>query len=153
MPIALIAAILSVLVLNLLARISPVLGVLSIGLVGTAVVMAYARKRHIYPTTSTGLKIGLVAGFFAFLVHGTLALIQFASNPELLAQEIRKAMEASGGANAQARQLMERMLTPEGLIVIIILSLIVMLILFAGLGSIGGAVGASLSRKPSRPVD
>jgi hypothetical protein len=151
-PVALLAGIISVAVVNLIAVLSQVLGVLSIALVGAVAVLYYARKRQLSVSTSTGLKIGLVAGFFAFLAHGTLALIQFTSNRELLIQEIRKAMDqTAGAANPQARQLLERMLTPEGIIYFIILSMLVMMVLFVGLGSIGGALAASMTRRQKMP--
>jgi hypothetical protein len=147
-PVALMAGIASVIVVNLIAILSPPLGVLSIALVGAVAVLFYARKRHMPISTGTGVKIGMVAGFFAFLAHGTLALIQFTSNRELLVNEIRKAIDqASGAANPQARQLMERLLTPEGLVVFLVLSMLIMLVLFAGLGATGGAIAASFTRR------
>ncbi len=148
-PVALLAGIISVAVVNLIAVLSQVLGVLSIALVGVVAVLYYARKRQLALSTSTGLRIGLVAGFFAFLAHGTLALIQFTSNREMLIQEIRKAMDqtSAGAANPQARQLLERMLTPDGILYFIILSMLVMMVLFVGLGSIGGALAASITRR------
>jgi hypothetical protein len=148
-PVALMAGIASVIVVNLIAILSPPLGVLSIALVGAVAVLFYSRKRQTPLSTGTGVKIGIVAGFFAFLAHGTLALVQFTSNRELLVQEIRKAIDqaSAGTANPQARQFLERLLTPEGLVVFLILSMLIMLVLFAGLGATGGAIAASFTRR------
>jgi hypothetical protein len=149
-PAAALAGIASVVVVNVIALVSPLLAVLSVALVGVVAALFYSRKRELALSTTTGLKIGMVAGFFAFLAHGTLALIQFVSNPQLLAQELRKAMEQTTVANAQTRQMMERMLSPEGIVVFVVLIFIVMLVLFMGLGSIGGVIAASLSRRRQR---
>jgi hypothetical protein len=149
-PAAALAGIASVLVVNLIALLSPLLAVLSVALVGVVAALFYARKRQMALSTGTGLKIGMVAGFFAFLAHGTLALVQFVTNPQLLVQELRKAMDQTTVANPQTRQMMERMLSPEGIVVFMVLIFFVMLVLFMGLGSVGGVIAASFTRRRQR---
>jgi hypothetical protein len=141
-------ALFSVLFMSLAARISMGLGFLSMALIGALTVWLYARSSPVPMSGTMGLKIGIVAGFFAFIAHGGLALTVFVINPEVVMKDVRTAMQQSpAAANPEARQMIERLLSsPEGPTAIMIMALLMLFLLLVGMSALGGSITGAVWR-------
>lgn len=107
---------------------------------------------HAEIRTSTGLKMGALAGFFGFLMYGILASLTMLS-AQTRAQfraDMTKALQDASTKSADPRAadmirpFIDQLNTPGGLITMFALMLVFLLIFFVLLSGIGGAIGASL---------
>ena len=148
LPKAVGVALFSVVFVNLAAQISVGLSLLSMALIGALAVFLYTRSSAVPLTGTMGLKLGLVAGFFAWIAHGGLALTVFLLDPAAVMQRIREALQHSpAAADPQTRQMVERMLsTPEGPTAFMILGLIMLFVVLIGMSAAGGAITAAVAR-------
>jgi hypothetical protein len=148
LPKAVGVALFSVVFVNLAAQISVGLSLLSMALIGALAVFLYTRSSAVPLTGTMGLKLGLVAGFFAWIAHGGLAMTVFLLDPAAVMQRIREALQQSpAAADPQTRQMVERMLsTPEGPTAFMILGLIMLFVVLIGMSAAGGAITAAVSR-------
>jgi hypothetical protein len=148
LPKAVAIALFSVLFMNLAARISIALGFLSMALIGALVVLLYARSKTAPMTVMTGLKIGIVAGFIAWIAHGGLALTVFLMRRDLILQDIRTALDrSSAAATPESRQILERLLSsPEGPATLMVMALIMLFLMLVGMSAAGGAITAAAMR-------
>jgi len=149
---ALSAAVISGLVLAL-AWSLPVLGAFLWMLAAGVLSVALYRRR--YPegefTSGMGAKVGALAGLFGFILFSlfsAMAMLLFRQGGRLR-QIMFQAMEQSAARNPDPRvhEMLQRLMSPEGMAVMIALGMGMFLVGFVLCCSLGGAIGASLFRK------
>lgn len=125
---------------------------LAFPLAGFLSVLFYRRRTWgVELSPSAGLRLGLLTGVLGFAMFTLLAALDFAVSPA--GGEIRQTMidavhrQQARTPDPQARQMLDYFLTPNGLAVMIIASLIIMGIGFVLLAGLGGAFSASLLRR------
>jgi hypothetical protein len=119
---------------------------------GMLAVLIYRRRQHLGAmTTGAGARLGARAGVMGFVIFGLLSLVQMLAmrgSGQLraaLEQALKTSAERSG--NPEAQQMVQQFLTPEGMRTLIVLGIVLMLVLFVAVSSLGGAIAAALSRK------
>jgi hypothetical protein len=130
----------------------PVLGffIVSIPLCGVLAVYLYHRGRASSVSIGAGIRMGMVAGVFAFLLlmllgAGQAAFTHFAEHRSVMAEmqtELQKAVNSN--PNPQAREMGQAFLTPDGVKILISFGVVLTFGMFLVLCGIGGAVGAAL---------
>ena len=119
---------------------------------GMLAVVVYRRRQHLsHITAGIGARVGAMAGLMGFVILGLLSLVQMLAlrGTGQLQSAVQQALKTSAArsGNPEAQQLMQQFLTPEGMRTLIILGIILMLVLFVALSSLGGAFAAALSGK------
>ncbi len=107
---------------------------------------------HAEVRTSTGLKMGALAGFFGFLMYGIVASLTMlsAQTRSQFRVDMAKALQDAAVKSADPRAadmirpFIDQLNTPSGLAMMFALMLVFLLIFFVILSGIGGTVGASL---------
>ncbi len=107
---------------------------------------------HAEVRTSSGLKMGALAGFFGFLMYGIVASLTMlsAQTRTQFRLDMAKALQDAAAKSADPRAadmirpFIDQLNTPAGLATMFALMLVFLLIFFVLLSGIGGAVGASL---------
>lgn len=136
-----------------LAWLIPFLGFLLWPLAaGVLAVLLYARRRPLREMASgMGARIGVIAGLLGFGLMAllmSLELLAFRGTDklrQLLLQTMQQAM--ANNPDPAAQQAMQKMMTPEGIAVVVTFAMVLFFAMFLGLGALGGAMGASLLRK------
>jgi hypothetical protein len=103
-------------------------------------------------TPGMGMKLGALAGVFAFVINAfvtTLSFVVFRSNNDFrraLQEQMQKQMASSPDPKAQEimRQMFDWMNTPQGMATLMVLILVVMAVVFVLFTAAGGAIGASM---------
>lgn len=119
---------------------------------GILTVFIYRRRQRLgHITAKIGARLGAMAGLMGFVIFALLSLVQMLAlrgtgQLQAALQEALKTSAAHSG-NPEAQQLMQQFLTPEGMRTLIILGIILMLVLFVVLSSLGGAFAAAVSGK------
>jgi hypothetical protein len=106
-------------------------------------------------TPGMGMKLGALAGVFAFLIHAVVTTVSFvafhSSNTfrRALQEQVEKQLANSPDPKAQEimRQMFDWISTPQGMATFMVLILIVSAIMFVVFTAAGGALGASMSGK------
>jgi hypothetical protein len=118
-------------------------------------VQLYCRKRPQHRISAgVGAGMGLLTGFFGFLMFSLVALpyslwtMAYRPDPALI-QQLHAQLDAAMRSNPspQGQQIAQYLLSPSGLIVIVIAGFVFLLILTLILSAIGGAIGAGLSSR------
>ena len=133
--------------------------VLWMPLCGALAVYLYGRGRPASAlSTGAGVRMGATAGLMAFTVLLVLMAAAFATehfvlhhSGELVAQmrgQVQQAINAS--SDPQVRQFTDALLSPNGLALILVLSVIFLFAMFLLLCGLGGAVGAMLIGRPNK---
>jgi hypothetical protein len=126
---------------------------------GWLAVTLYRRRSSLLLLTSTiGGKVGALAGLlgFAFFAVFTSAYLAIATVVLHKGEEIRATLRsvldqaASTNHDVRAQELSQWIQTPEGLALIVALSMLLFLVAFLLLSTAGGIFGASLSRRKLR---
>lgn len=119
---------------------------------GALAVLFYSRRQpgaELSP--GAGARVGAVAGLFAFALFAVLMGVQLAlsSGNGKLRDSMMQVMQQSAANNPspEAQQMIQKLMTPEGIAVMLVIVFIVFLVMFVGLSSIGGALGARLLKK------
>lgn len=107
---------------------------------------------HAEVRTSTGLKMGALAGLFGFLLYGimfSLTMISAQTRSQFRADTAKALQDAAAKATDpraadMVRGFIDHLNTTSGLASMFVLMLIFTLVFFVLLSGIGGAVGASL---------
>jgi hypothetical protein len=124
------------------------LGMLAAGFLS---VLFYRRRvPNANPGPGTGARLGAVSGALAFAFFGLLTAL-FRAGSEFrsaLGQAVEQA--AARNSDPQARQLFEYLKTPQGLDLVLIMGVIMMLIVFLMVSSLGGAIGAAMLHRKDR---
>lgn len=119
---------------------------------GMLAVLIYRRRQHLSQLPAgLGARLGALAGLMGFVIFGLLSLVQTLAlrgtgQLEAALEQALKASAARSG-NPEAQQMMQQFLTPEGMRTLIILGILLMLVLFLALSSLGGIIAAALSGK------
>jgi len=118
-------------------------------LVGGAFAVALYGRRNSGPITpGAGARIGAVSGLLGYILFAltySIMLLVSRGGGTLRDDLLRRIQEvASRNPDPQAQQMMQRLMTPEGLAFIIAIGLLLFLFAFLALSSIGGALGAKL---------
>lgn len=119
---------------------------------GAFAVMLYLRRRPEQQLTrGLGARIGSMAGVFGFLLFALLMVFELvvlrggSQFRQVMIQMIQQSAARNPSPEAQA--MVEKMLTPEGIAIMVGAALLLSLAIFAGFGAIGGAIGAKLAGK------
>lgn len=109
---------------------------------------AYLYSRSLPVTGGIGARIGAVTGLIAYVFYALITAAAMVFQRERLLDEVKRAMTeaASRNPDPQAQQIVQKMMTPEGIAVLITLGAIVMLFMFLILSSVGGAIGGATSK-------
>ena len=101
----------------------------------------------------TGMRIGALAGVFAFIITAIMSTVLFTTEGEqlrkLMQDQMRASMEkASDPRSAEVmQQFINKLGTPEGLATIFLWVLVVIAVVFVLFAAVGGALGASFSSR------
>jgi hypothetical protein len=123
---------------------------------GTLSVVFYRRRLPVANVTPwMGVRLGMVSGilgggiFVALLSIG--AVVFHAGNA--IRAKLMEGMQQAAARNPdpQAQQVMEFFKTPQGIVVLLSISLIGVLLAFVIFSGLGGAIGAALLRRKQRP--
>ena len=129
-------------------------GFFGIGIVAAGALAVRLYRRRIGSavlTSGAGARIGAVSGLFGFgffCVVVTLATSFIGGRTQFKASLLASLEQAAARSHdPQAQAALEKLRTPEGLLLVIAFSLVFLFILFVVLSSVGGALGASSSHK------
>lgn len=101
----------------------------------------------------TGMRIGALAGVFAFIITAIMSTVLFTTEGEqlrsLMQDQMRASMEkASDPRSAEVmQQFINKLGTPEGLATVFLWVLVVIAVVFVLFSAVGGALGASFSSR------
>jgi len=101
----------------------------------------------------TGMRIGALAGVFAFIITAIMSTVLFTTEGEqlrkLMQDQMRASMEkASDPRSAEVmQQFINKLGTPEGLATVFLWVLVVIAVVFVLFAAVGGALGASFSSR------
>jgi hypothetical protein len=119
---------------------------------GSFAVALYRRRVPETPLTpGLGARIGAIAGLFGFALFAVLLSLSMLANRgsglfrQMLQQGIEQA--AARTSDPQAQEALQRLMSPAGLAVLVTFALIMFLVVFLALSSLGGALGARLFGK------
>lgn len=123
-------------------------------LVSGLVVFFHVRRRGRPLRAGQGARLGAAMGVAAFVISFTVSLVTLAViGKGKFLEAMRAQLEAqSMNADPAAAELVERLLTPEGVTLLVLLGGVVMLAVFLLFSAVGGALGASLAGKPTPPA-
>jgi len=103
----------------------------------------------------TGMKIGALAGVFAFIINAAITTVSFVAFRS--SREFRNALQTqmekqiSGSSDPKAQEIMRQMFdwinTPQGMATFMVLLLLVLAVMFVIFTAAGGALGASMFGK------
>lgn len=121
-------------------------------LAGSAAALAYRNKSGNPISGGMGAKIGALAGMFASILPAIGFAVMTLAKPDELRTQLRQALENSprnsDPATAKAMQdIMQSATSPEGLVVLVILSVMLMICFFVIVCAVGGAAGSTLKRE------
>lgn len=98
----------------------------------------------------SGARIGAVTGFFSFLLLAIVTGVSTIANKEVQLQVIRKQLEAQSASTTitpEARQMMQQLGTPEGLVIIFFITMIFLFFFSLLMSTVGGVFGASTTKR------
>ena len=103
-------------------------------------------------TPGMGMKLGALAGVFAFVIHAivnTVSFVAFRSSSEFrraLQEQMDKQLANSPDPRAQQimRQMFDWINTPQGMATFMVLILVLLAVMFVVFTAAGGALGASM---------
>jgi hypothetical protein len=121
---------------------------------GALCVALYRRRRpEMAVTVSMGARLGAISGGFAwlFLAITSIGVLTFRTGDQIR-QLIYDAMQQAAARNPtpQAQELLQYVKSQEGFAVILALALIMSLVFFVVLSSLGGMLGSTLFNKKMR---
>lgn len=143
LPKCAVAGFFTVFVMNLAAWLtgSPLIGILALPLGGAFAVWIYRINRQdARVTRGMGAALGAATGLFSAVVAGIIAGAQI-SQPggmKLLRDAMTEQMKRN--PNPEAQQMMEKLMTPEGIVVLLAIGGFFMVLLLLGLCTLGGAM-------------
>jgi hypothetical protein len=116
----------------------------------------FYRRRAPYAglTPGTGMRLGIITGLIGFGIYTVFltGVLVFAGTDKirtLLLEQIAKS--ASANSDPQYIKALEYFRTPEGLALILVLTLVTLLVIFLVFSAAGGALGALWVRRRERP--
>ena len=145
-PKAAAAGLASFFFVQVLGQLSPLLSFFGVVITGMLAVWLVQRSSPHKIPAGRAARIGLVAGFFGFLFNLGAAAAMFSVRPGEFSRVLRERLQeaVANNPNPQAKEMMQQMLTPQGLATIAVVSAVLFFVIFLGLGAGGGALGASI---------
>ena len=136
----------------LMGVVSALTGLLGFILViggGAAAVSRYQRKRGIGTSTGDGAKIGALSGILGYIVFAVIAGVEYVAKPAMIRDALVQAIQhaQTQNPNPATQELYQKFMTPEGLAVLIVVSMAIFFVGFIALSSIGGMLTAAVSRR------
>jgi hypothetical protein len=125
--------------------------VLGMAVGGAICVALYSRRQPLaHLTSAMGARLGAAAGLFGFVLFAAVQSLMLLASPgpeirEAIRDAIRQA--ALQNPDPKVQEMMQSLLTPEGMAVIVILAMALFLVMFVVFGVIGGGLWASLQRR------
>jgi hypothetical protein len=144
--IALFAALLVYLLLTVSVQVYLTQGwpLLWLVLSGLLAVYLYHRRTGQHLSIMSGARMGWLTGLFAFAISVVLlTLIALALKDPTMAESWRQQMSAHGASDASAKQMLDALHSPSGVMEI----LLGLFVFFTLLPMVGGALGAKFFRK------
>lgn len=133
------------------------LGLFGLGLVAAGALGLYLYQRRTpgrAATAGVGARVGAAVGSIGFALFALATAVQVAvfHSGSQLREEMMKAVEQTAVHNPdpQAQAAVAWLKTPDGLILMMALGLLVLLVVFVGCCSAGGALAATLMRNRSQ---
>jgi hypothetical protein len=121
---------------------------------GALAVSLYRRKRgpYIEVAPRDGAKIGALTGLGAYVVFAIIQGLAFLAKPETVRNLISQAIQHAQAQNPDPKlqEIYSKFASPEGMALMMTLIMAMFFIVFIGLSSVGGAIGAAVSRRSSR---
>jgi hypothetical protein len=119
---------------------------------GMLAVVLYRRRQHLGSMTAgLGARLGAMAGLMGFVIFGLLSLVQLLAmrGSGQLQAALQQALKTSAARSGtpEAQQMIQQFLTPEGMRTLLIFGIVLMLVLFVAVSSLGGAIAAAISGK------
>ena len=118
--------------------------------------IVFLRRRHqsgVRPWA--GARLGALSGVFLFLIAGVLEtaiIVTTHKSAELRAEMLDKIQQAAARyPSSEVQPFLDFVKSPNGLTFMLVFSLIFGFVVFVALGAIGGALGATLFGRRSRP--
>jgi len=103
-----------------------------------------------------GMRIGALAGVFAFVITAVMSAVLFATEGNQLRQLLGEQMQAQIAKTPDPRsqeilqQFMAKLATPEGIATFFLWVMVVIAVLFLLFSALGGALRASMSGQRRR---
>jgi hypothetical protein len=119
---------------------------------GMLAVVIYRRRQQLgFMSAGMGARLGAMAGLMGFVIFGLLSLVQMLAmrGTGQLRAALEQALKTSAAhsGNPEAQQMVQQFLTPEGMRLLLALGIVLMLVLFVALSSLGGAIAATVVGK------
>lgn len=119
---------------------------------GMLAVVIYRRRQHLgFMSAGMGARLGAMAGLMGFVIFGLLSLVQMLAmrGTGQLRTALGEALKnsAAHSGNPEAQQMVQQFLTPDGMRLLLALGIVLMLVLFVALSSLGGAIAATVVGK------
>jgi hypothetical protein len=131
----------------------PLLILLALPLGGWFAVFLYSRRaEHLPLNAGLGARIGAVTGLTAFGLYALVTAIVLVFQRAQFLGAIKKAMAdaVAQNPNPQTQQIVDKLMSPEGIAVLVTITVVIMFFVFLVLCSIGGAIGGSMAKgKPA----
>ncbi|HUS19325.1 MAG TPA: zinc ribbon domain-containing protein [Terriglobales bacterium] len=127
----------------------PLLILLALPVGGWLAVFLYARgEDHPRLTAGIGARIGAVAGLITFGFYALLMTVVLIFQKARFLEEIKNTMKtaAAQNPNPQTQQVMEKLMSPEGIAVLVSVSAVILFFVFLIMCSIGGAIGGNFAK-------
>ncbi len=111
----------------------------------------YGRQEKTELTAGMGARLGAVTGFFGFLFQSLMFGAIFLSKPGEIKASFHKQIEEAiaRNPNPQAQAMAQNLFTPQGILAAVLLGLAMVFVFYLILGSVGGAIGSSFTRRKS----
>ena len=121
---------------------------MNLALGGFTVVSHFTKSNGISVTSGTGAKLGLMGTLIGSLVVWCIALLVMPNKAEQIEQQRDQVIQQfQEPGNEQAIEMVERILRPENAGFFVLADFAMLVLGAVLLGSLGGMIGASLSRK------
>lgn len=119
---------------------------------GMLAVVIYRWRQHLgFMSAGMGARLGAMAGLMGFVIFGLISLVQMLAmrGTGQLRPALEQALKTSAAhsGNPEAQQMVQQFLTPEGMRLLLALGIVLMLVLFVALSSLGGAIAATVVGK------
>lgn len=135
-------------------------GLLGLGFIAGGTIAVYAYRRRV-PGAILGLGsgslLGAISGLFGFLVFSVLATLEILLSHK--GEELRRTLfdsmdkavlNADPQLQQQFQEVIQQFKTPEGLAFFIVLTALFLCLMFIFFSILGGAIGASITRRNTK---
>jgi len=131
----------------------PLLGIFIIPAGGWLAVYLYTRNPALGMDAGRGARLGAVTGVFGFVFGMVRSAIKIALQRGQMMSEFKRGLEDAARQNPdpKVQEVMQKLMTPEGLAIIITLVIIVVFFFYLIMTTIGGAIGGATAKRGETP--